>query len=124
MEDEGKKLDGIRQREALIDQDAATPLHLIREKELELSGRVLQAREKAAESVTAARLQAAEIIAQGERDADAEAKAWEEQRMAAARAEAEAVRSEVAKQIEDLNAQVAGRKAAAIDAVVERVVRI
>ncbi len=124
MEDEGKKLDGIRQREALIDQDAATPLHLIREKELELSGRVLQAREKAAESVTAARRQAAEIIAQGERDADAEAKAWEEQRMAAARAEAEAVRSEVAKQIEDLNAQVAGRKAAAIDAVVERVVRI
>jgi vacuolar-type H+-ATPase subunit H len=122
--DDSKQLGNIREREQLIEQDATTPLHLIRQKELELSGRVLKAREQAAETVTAARKQAAEIVARAETEAETEAKAWEEKRMAAAHAEADSVRAGVKDSISELETQVAARKSAAVDAIVDRVTRV
>jgi vacuolar-type H+-ATPase subunit H len=124
LDDDSKQLGSIREREALIEQDATTPLHLIRQKEVELSGRVLKAREKAADTVTTARKQAAEIVAHAETEAETEAKAWEEKRMADAHAEAESVRASVGDSIAELEAQVAGRKTAAVDAIVGRVTRV
>lgn len=122
--DEDKRLDSIREVGDLIVSDSTTPLHLIREKELELSGRVLKAREKAAEIVSVARKQAAEIIAQAERDSETEAKAWEEQRIAQAHVDAEAISGELEAQVVAMQEHVAARKSAAADAVVERVTRI
>lgn len=124
MDDDSKQLGNIRERESLIEHDATTPLHLIREKELELSGRVLKTREQAADTVSAARRQAAEIVAHAETEAEAEAKAWEEKRMAEAHAEAEQVRAGVGDAVVELEAQVAQRKPAAVDAIVDRVTRV
>ena len=124
LDDDSKQLGNIKERESLIGQDATTPLHLIRQKELELSGRVLKAREQAAETVTTSRKQAAEIISHAETEAEAESRAWEEKRMADARAEAESVRGGVGDSITELEAQVAKRKSAAVDAIVERVTRV
>ena len=122
--DEDKRLDSIREAEDLIGTDSTTPLHLIREKELELSGRIFGAREKAAETVSAARKQAAEVISHAERDSEAEAKAYEEQRMTQAHEEAEAIRAELSAQIASMQEHVATSRGAAVDAVVERVTRI
>jgi vacuolar-type H+-ATPase subunit H len=122
--DEEKRLGSIREAEDLIATDSTTPLHLIREKELELSGRVFQARDSAAETVTAARKEAAEIISKAERDSEAEAKAWEEQRMKEAHEEAEAVRAELDALVASMQEHVATSRGAAVDAVVERVTRI
>jgi vacuolar-type H+-ATPase subunit H len=122
--DEDKRLDSIREAGDLIVTDSTTPLHLIREKELELSGRVLHAREKATEIVTAARKQAAEIISEAERASEVEAKAYEEQRMKQADEEAEAIRGELSAQVASMQEHVATSRDAAVDAVVERVTRI
>jgi vacuolar-type H+-ATPase subunit H len=122
--DEGKRLDSIREAEDLIGSDSTTPLHLIREKELELSGRVLQARESAGEITAAARKQAAEIISKAERDSEAEVKAYEEQRMKQANEEAEAIRGELGALVASMQEHVATSKGAAVDAVVARVTRI
>lgn len=124
MDEDSKQLGNIQERESLIGQDATTPLHLIRQKELELSGRVLKSREEAAETVSAARKQAAELISRAETEAEAESKAWEDQRMAQARAEAEGVRAGVGDEVVQLEAQVAQRKSAAVDAIVDRVTRV
>lgn len=122
--DEDKRLDSIREAEDLIGTDSTTPLHLIREKELELSGRILGAREQAAETVSAARRQAAEIVSKAEKDSEVEAKAYEEQRNAQALAEAEDIRAQLASQVTSMQEHVAARRDAAVDAVVERVTRI
>jgi vacuolar-type H+-ATPase subunit H len=124
LDDDSKQLGNIKERESLIGQDATTPLHLIRQKELELSGRVLKSREQAAEIVTAARRQAAEVVSRAEAEAETESKTWEEQRMAEARVEADAVRASVASSIAELEAQVAQRKSTAVDAIIERVTRV
>ncbi len=124
MDDDSRQLGNIRERESLIAEDATTPLHLIREKELELSGRVLKAREAAADTVSVARKHAAEIISHAETEAEAEAKAWEEKRMAEATAESDGVRKGVTTDIADIEAQAARRRAAAVDAIVDRVTRV
>lgn len=49
--------------------DANSPLHLIREKELEISGRMLAAKRKADEVVSDARRKAATIVATAQDDA-------------------------------------------------------
>jgi vacuolar-type H+-ATPase subunit H len=124
LDQDSKQLGNIKERESLIGQDATTPLHLIRQKELELSGRVLKAREQAAETVNAARRQAADVISRAETEAETESKAWEEQRTAEARAEAEGVRASVAGSIVELEAEVDQRKSAAVDAIMNRVTRV
>jgi vacuolar-type H+-ATPase subunit H len=124
LDEDSKQLGNIAERESLIGQDATTPLHLIRQKELELSGRVLKSREQAAETVSAARKRAAEIVSHAETEAETESKAWEEKRTADANAEAESVRAGVGDSVTELEAQVAQRKGAAVDAIVERVTRV
>lgn len=49
--------------------DANSPLHLIREKELEISGRMLAAKRKADEVVSDARRKAAAVVAAAQDDA-------------------------------------------------------
>ena len=122
--DEDKKLEDILEREAMIESDSNMPLHQIRQKEMELSGLVLKAREEASEIVSKARKQAADVLSKAETDAEAEARAYEASRLDEGRAEAETVRHEVEGTIKAVDASVADRHEAAVKAVVERVTRV
>ena len=122
--DEDKKLDGIKEREDLIATDATTPLHLIRQKELELSGHVLKAREEAAEIVAQARREAVDVVAAVETDAEKEAKAYETARMQQAQEEVTSLRGTVGSEVESMRAIVDKRHDAAVAAVVTRVTRV
>lgn len=104
-----------------VSRDANSPLHLIREKEMEISGRVLAAKRESEEIVAAARKKAAEAVARAEDEAVALARQREEQVFAQAEAEAEGVRAAAEKEAEKLEAAVAGRLGAAVEYVVEAV---
>ena len=124
LDDEKTRLEGIRETDDLIATDAKTPLHLIRQKELELSGKVLKAREQAAEIITNARREAVEIASTADAEAEREAKAYEVERMERAQAEVAALREGVGPEIESIKAIVAQRHDAAVAAVVARVTRV
>ena len=64
-----KVLEEIKFHQETIATDANSPLHLIREKEIEISGRVLAAKREADEIVADARKKAAEIVARPRRRA-------------------------------------------------------
>jgi vacuolar-type H+-ATPase subunit H len=61
-----KVVEEIRMHQETIGTDSNTPLHLIREKELEISGRLLAAKRQADEIIADARKRAAEIVAAAE----------------------------------------------------------
>jgi vacuolar-type H+-ATPase subunit H len=61
----------IRLHQETIAVDNNSPLHLIREKELEISGRVLSAKREADEIVTSARKKAAEVVSTAEAEGGA-----------------------------------------------------
>ena len=61
-----KVAEEIRMHKETIATDSNTPLHLIREKEIEISGRVLAAKREADEVVAEARKKAAEVLAKAE----------------------------------------------------------
>ena len=64
-------VEDIRLHQETIAVDNNSPLHLIREKELEISGRVLSAKREADEIVTAARKKAAEVVSTAEAEGGA-----------------------------------------------------
>jgi vacuolar-type H+-ATPase subunit H len=61
----------IRLHQETIAVDNNSPLHLIREKELAISGRVLSAKREADEIVTSARKKAAEVVSTAEAEGGA-----------------------------------------------------
>ena len=83
-----KVAEEIRMHKETIATDSNTPLHLIREKEIEISGRVLAAKRQADEIVTEARKKAAEVLAKAE--AEGGAGAAESEAAILARAEEDA----------------------------------
>lgn len=85
-----KVVEEIRMHKETIATDSNTPLHLIREKEIEISGRVLTAKRQADEIVTEARKKAAELVAKAE--AEGGAGGAEIERSIQVRADEEAVR--------------------------------
>ena len=60
-----KVLEELEFHQETVATDANSPLHLIREKEMEISGRVLAAKQEAEEIVARARKQAVETVAEG-----------------------------------------------------------
>ena len=96
-----KVVEEIQMHQETIATDANTPLHLIREKELEISGQVLAAKRESDLIVTEARKKAAELVSRAEavggagaadRDAAISAKADEEATQLRVEAQAEADR--------------------------------
>ena len=77
-----------------VASDTNTPLHLIREKEIEISGRVLAAKRQADEIVADARKQAAALLGSVQDEAAANASAREAE-----------VRAEVDREIAQLSVQ-------------------
>ncbi len=92
-----------------VASDTNTPLHLIREKEIEISGRVLAAKRQADEIVADARKQAASLLGSVQEEAAANAGAREAE-----------VRAEVDRDIAQLHVQSEGEVAALAGSIEKR----
>ena len=114
----------IRMHQETIASDANTPLHLIREKELEISGRLLAAKREADGIVAEARKKAAELVS----TAEAEGGAGAADRDAAIRAKAEdeaaSLRVQAAGDAEKIQSLVDARREDAVRLVLDAVTAI
>lgn len=103
-------VDEIRMHQETISSDANSPLHQIREKELEISGRVLAAKRQADELVTDARKKAAEIVAKAETEGGSGAADREAAIRVKAEAEAARLHSEAETEAASLGSQIDARR--------------
>jgi vacuolar-type H+-ATPase subunit H len=90
---EDKTLKELEFHQETVATDANSPLHLIREKEMEISGRVLDAKQEAEEIVAKARKQAVETVQKAEAEG-----------VNAAEAEEADIRAQVEKDVADIEA--------------------
>ena len=74
-----KVLEELKFHQETLESDAHSPLHLIREKEMEISGRVLAAKREAEEIVSAARKKAVDVVAKAEEQSQTLARKREKQ---------------------------------------------
>ena len=116
--------DEIKFHEETIASDSNSPLHLIREKEMEISGRMLAAKRQADEILAEARKKAAEIIATAEAEGGAGAKASVESIASVADAEAVGLRSQAQDDAGAISVRVEGRKGDAVRLVLDAVTTV
>lgn len=104
--------------------DVNSPLHLIREKEMEISGRVLEAKKEAEQIVADARRKAVEIVQKAE--VEGERLSAEEETRVAAQVEVDVakVREDAEQSVEALRGAVGDRMGKAVEYVVEVVTRV
>jgi vacuolar-type H+-ATPase subunit H len=114
----------IRMHKETIATDSNTPLHLIREKELEISGRVLAAKREADEIVAEARKIAAEAIAKAEAEGRASAAVSEAAILARAEEEAVSTRANAKIEATELSKQIDAHRAEAVRLVLDAVTTI
>ena len=119
-----KVVEEIRLHQETIAADANTPLHLIREKELEISGQVLAAKRQADEIVASARKKAAELVSTAEAEGGAGAADRDAVIRAQADKDAEALRVEANAQAEKIKSQVDARRADAVRLVLDAVTAV
>ena len=119
-----KAIEELQMHKETIATDSNTPLHLIREKEIEISGSVLAAKRQADEIVTAARKKAAEVVSKAEAEGGAGAAVSEEAILASAEKEAVRLRSEAKSETADLAAQIDLHRAEAVKLVLDAVTTI
>ncbi len=100
----------IRLHQETIAVDNNSPLHLIREKELEISGRVLSAKREADEIVANARKKAAEVVSTAESEGGAGAAHREKEIREQAAAEASRLREAAHEEAAQLRTQVEARR--------------
>lgn len=117
-----KVLEGIQGHSAHSKDDS--PLHMIREKEIEISGRVLAAKKQAENLVADARKKSAETVSKAELEADDLAAKHEKKKIAEAQKEAERLRAGVSDELSSIEEAIASRRGKAVDAVVEMVTRV
>jgi len=118
MRVEEKVLEEIRFHQDVVNKDANSPLYQIREKEMEIHGRVLAAKMQAESIVAEARQKATELIATAEMESDKLAKEHAEGLLAKAAEDAAAITREAEEGIGGLEAQLAKRHDEAVDFVV------
>lgn len=116
-----KILEEFKFHKETVAGDLNSPLHLIREKEMEISGRVLAVKKEAEQIVAEARKKAVEIVQRSE--AEGERLAAEEESRARQQVEAEvtAVHQESDRVVEALRGSIQGRMDAAATFVVKAV---
>jgi vacuolar-type H+-ATPase subunit H len=119
------KLEEINFLQDVIHKDLPdSPLFQIREKELEISGRVLTAKKQAEQIVADARKKAFETQAQAEDDAEKDARAAEERIIREAESEAAVTLASVDEEVADVRARAVKRSADAVKVVVEAVTKV
>jgi vacuolar-type H+-ATPase subunit H len=119
-----KVLEEIKFHQDVVEHDSASPLHRIREKEMEISGRVLKAKQQADEIIADARRKAADIIAKAQGEGDALARETEAAAVAEAEKEAVAIREKAAAEAAAMKDALASRRALAVDAIVKAVTQV
>jgi vacuolar-type H+-ATPase subunit H len=118
---EDKRLEDIEFRQDFIEKDSGSPLHMIREKEMEISGRVLKAKREAEDLVSDARRKAAEHSSKIEAKAVEAVASQEAEIRTKFEKEAVTVREEASKELSTMEDRIAGAKAKAAEAVVDMV---
>ena len=121
---EEKVLEEIQFHQDTVSRDANSPLHLIREKEMEISGRVLAAKKEAEEIVATARKKAVEVIQAAEEEGTRLASAQEKTVLADVQREIEAVGEGAVADTEAINKQVTDRTGQAVQFVSDFVTSI
>lgn len=114
----------IRLHQETIAVDNNSPLHLIREKELEISGRVLSAKREADEIVASARKKAAEVVNVAEAEGGAGAADREKVIRDEAASEAARLREGAAAEAGKLREQVETRRDQATRLVLDAVTAV
>lgn len=110
-------------RETIMSNDSS-PLHLIREKEIEISGRILAAKRQADEIVAAARREAVAIVAEAKGDASHIAQEHDLAARLEVEKQAEQLRAEAAAEIARIEETAASRSREAVDHVLRAVLGI
>jgi vacuolar-type H+-ATPase subunit H len=121
---EDKALEELQFHQETVASDQNSPLQLIREKEIEISGRVLQAKREADEIIAEARRKSAEIIAAAESEGADALQGRREAVEAEAAAEAEKAITDADAEVKALQAKIAGQRNQAVDLVLEAVARV
>ena len=120
-----EKLEEINFLQNVIHKDLPdSPLYQIREKELEISGRVLTAKKQAEQIVADARKKAFETQAQADSDAEKDARTAEERIIRSAETEAAGTLASVDEEVADVRARAVKRSADAVKVVVEAVTKV
>jgi vacuolar-type H+-ATPase subunit H len=114
----------IRLHQETIAVDNNSPLHLIREKELEISGRVLSAKREADEIVATARKKAAEVVSTAEAEGGAGAEDREKLIRDEATREADGLREAAHAEASKLKEQVEARREDATRLVLDAVTAV
>ena len=121
---EDKTIEELELHQRVITSDDNSPLELIREKEMEISGRVLQSKREADEIVAEARRRAAERIAAAETEGAEAGKQRREQVAVDAQAQAKQAVEEAGKDAAGLDARIAQNKGEAVKLILSAVSRV
>ena len=116
-----KVLEEIQFHQDVIAKDASSPLYQIREKEIEISGRVLAARQKAEALIADARRKAAETVNTAQTEGETKAREHEAKSLADAAEQAKKLRAGIGGEIEAIDSTMAQRKAKAVETVIKAV---
>ena len=119
-----KVLEELKFHQETIEADAHSPLHLIREKEMEISGRVLAAKREAEEIVSAARKKAVDVIAKAEEESQALGREREKQVLDEVDREIVQIKADAESEAANLEHLLAERTDPAADFIVETVLSV
>jgi vacuolar-type H+-ATPase subunit H len=119
-----KLAEEIQFHQDTVESDEHSPLHLIREKEMEISGRVLAAKRQAEEIDSEARRAAAGALAEAHESANQEAVTRETAVKAELEQESERVRAGAEQEAAALQEEIDRRRPAAVQYVIDAVVRV
>ena len=121
---EQESLDHIKFYQDVLKKEVSdSPLYLIREKELEISGRVLAAKKKVERIVADARKKATETLASAGADGEAAGHEVERRMIADAEQEASKIMGNVDNEVAEVRAQAETHRAKAVQVVVEAVTK-
>jgi len=119
-----KVLEEIQFHQETLSRDSNSPLHLIREKEMSISGRVLAAKQEAEEIVAAARKDAAGIIVKAEEESKDLAKQREKSVLKELEGETAQISIDADAEIEALKSAVKERIDSAASLVCRRIAEV
>lgn len=119
-----KVLEELRIHQESVTKDSSSPLHLIREKELEISGRVLAARKDAEEIVSVARRKAVETTASAQEDAEKLAAEREKEVLVEVDSEIQRLREETETAAAELERVIQDERKKAVEFLVDSVTRM
>lgn len=111
----------LRFHQQTVGSDDHSPLHLIREKELEISGRMMAAKRKADEIVSNARRQAAEIVAAAQDDAKEMARARDRVVTAELEQQVKQVQADAERGVVEIEKTIEQQREAAVSYVVDSI---